>query len=258
MESALVHSSGHLGYLLVRAPRVLIHALIGLPLVLLTFLPGLRDWSLGSATLMERVQRWWARDLLSLLGIDVVISGRVPNEPAMYVANHISWLDVLLLRVLAPMWMVAKAEIRHWPLVGAVAELAGTLFIQRGSEISRRRIQRRMSALLRRGQSVGLFPEAGIPAEPGVGRFHARLFGPAIRAKVPVVPVTIRYERDGDLHEILVFRAGESFVGNLLRVLRQPRLRALVMISQPVRAASGGRSELARLCQREVSARYES
>jgi 1-acyl-sn-glycerol-3-phosphate acyltransferase len=244
--------------LLWRLPLLLLHCLVGIPLVLLTFLPGIRHLPVGSMRLHQWTHRAWSRGMLRVMGCRLRVVGELPDQVGLVVANHISWLDIVVLHAVWPIWLVAKAEIRSWPLVGTLAHLAGTLFIQRGSDESRRRIGRRMTALLKRGEFVGVFPEGGIRPGRGVKRFHARLFAPALRADVPAIPVSIRYDRDGDLHDTLVFGPGESFFGNLFRVLRQAPFEARVVIADPVRGETGERNRLARACNEVVEASYES
>ena len=243
---------------LYRAPLLLLHVLVGIPLTLLTFMPGIRDLPVGRRRLHEVSHLAWSRIMLRIFGIRLQITGRLPDGPALIVANHISWMDIVILHALWPMWLVAKAEIRGWPVIGRLAELAGTLFIQRGSEASRVRVNRRMAALLRRGHRVGIFPEGGIRPERGVGRFHARLFAPALRVGVPIVPVAIRYYRHGDLHEVMVFGPGENFFANILRLLAQPPCFGQLMIGAPLLDTTAGRSALARQAQDVVNQFYES
>jgi len=239
-----------------RLPLLLAHILIGIPLVLLSFLPGLRALPVGSMRLHQWTHRAWSRAMLRILGCRLQLSGALPPKAGLVVANHITWLDIVVLHAVWPIWLVAKAEIRDWPLVGVLAHLAGTLFIQRGSEASRKRIGRRMTALLKRGEFVGIFPEGGILPERGVKRFHARLFAPALRAEVPAIPVSIRYERSSDLHELMVFSTGQSFFDNFLRILRQAPFEARVVIGEPVMGEVGQRRQLAEACHQVVEASY--
>jgi len=228
-----------------RVPLLLLHVFVGLPLVLLCFLPGIHRIPVAGMPLRKRAHRAWQRITLRLFGVRMDVSGRLPDGPALIVANHISWLDIVLLQALWPMWLVAKAEIRAWPLIGWLAETGGTLFIERGKLESRQKIARRMAALMRRGDRVGIFPEGGIRPDCGVNRFHAPLFAPAIRTRMPVVPVAIRYQREGDLHEEFVFGPGESFLRNFFRLMAEPPLTGRVMIGEPILDYDNGRRRLA-------------
>ncbi|MEN1728384.1 MAG: lysophospholipid acyltransferase family protein [Pseudomonadota bacterium] len=244
--------------LLWRLPLLLIHIGVGIPLVLLSFIPGVRNGSVGNMRLHQWAHRAWSRGLLRVMGCRLQVSGQLPERAGLVVANHITWLDIVVLHAVWPIWLVAKAEIRAWPLVGTLAHLAGTLFIQRGSEVSRKRIGRRMTALLKRGEFVGIFPEGGIRPGRGVKHFHARLFAPALRANVPAIPVSIRYDRGGDLHDAMVFGPGQNFFGNLFRSLQQAPYEARVVIGAPVRGTAGQRSQFARACYDVVESSYES
>lgn len=242
---------------LYRLPQLLLLLVLGLPLLLLSLLPGLRSIVIGGERLRLRVQRLYARLLVAALGMRLRIIGEVPAPPFLLVANHISWFDIPLLHALAPLWLVAKDGIRRWPLVGAVARAVGTIFIVRGNEASRQRAARRMAALLRHGEVVGVFPEAGISAERGVGRFHARLFAPALRADVPVVPVAIRYWRDGDVHDERVFGPGTSFLGLMLSMLGRAPCEAQLLLGSAIHPIGAARNQLARQSEIEVRRLYD-
>ena len=239
-----------------RLPLLAILFVIGLPLLMLALVPGIRDIPIAGKPLGWRVQRRYARMLIAVLGMRLHVIGELPAPPYLVVTNHISWFDIPLLHALEPMWLVSKDSIRNWPLIGRVARAVGTIFIARGNEDSRRRVGRRMSALLKRGHVVGVFPEAGIQPERGVGRFHARLLGPAVRAAVPVLPMAIRYWRDGDVHEERVFGPGTSFLGLLFSMLARPACEGQVIIGQPLPTTGAGRSELARQAQMQCTGMY--
>ncbi len=241
-----------------RVPLFILHIFIGLPLTLLCFLPGIKRIPVFGIPLRERAHRTWQRITLRLFGVRMDISGQLPDGPALIVANHISWLDIVLLQALWPMWLVAKAEIRAWPLIGWLAEVGGTLFIVRGRLESRQKISRRMAALMRRGDRVGIFPEGGIRPDRGVNRFHAPLFAAAIRTRMPVVPVAIRYERGNDLHEEFVFGPGESFLRNFFRLMAEPPLTGRIMIGEPILDYDNGRRRLAEKAGAVVKEFYDN
>lgn len=243
--------------LLWRLPLLLGYVLL-LPIGLLSFLPGIRDWPVGGMKLHMWVHRLWMRGVVAVFGLRLRVSGTLPEPPCLVVANHITWFDIPVLHALWPMGLVAKIEIRSWPLLGRLAEIAGSIFIQRGSQESRRRVNRRMAARLRRGEMIGVFPEGGIHPERGVKRFHARLFGSAIRAQVPIVPVAIRYWREGDLHDIVVLGPGVNLVSSVFRLLSQPAMEVQVMIGPSLTELHIGRDALARQAQEVVTSLYAS
>lgn len=243
--------------LLWRLPLLLAYLLL-LPLAVLSFVPGVRDLPVGGMKLHMWVHRAWMRGLIAVVGIRLRVSGQLPLPPSLVVANHISWFDIPVLHALWPMGLVAKAEIRDWPLIGRLATIAGSIYIQRGNQHSRQRVNRRMAARLRRGEMIGVFPEGGIREERGIKHFHSRLYGSAIRARAPIVPVAIRYWDGANQHDSVVFARGQNLVANLLGLMSHWRLEAQVMIAEPLTDHLAGRDALARRSQAMVEALYAS
>ncbi|MFB0983319.1 MAG: lysophospholipid acyltransferase family protein, partial [Acinetobacter towneri] len=80
-----------------------------------------------------RYVQYFCRQLCKVFNIEVQIHGEIPHDPALWVSNHISWLDVAVLGSSARVFFLAKAEIEKWPLLGKLAKGGGTLFIKRGT-----------------------------------------------------------------------------------------------------------------------------
>ncbi|HZN53706.1 MAG TPA: lysophospholipid acyltransferase family protein, partial [Candidatus Polarisedimenticolaceae bacterium] len=76
--------------------------------------------------------RAWGRTLCAILSIRRVVEGRLPSEGVFLVAaNHLSYVDILVLGSLYPSVFLAKREIASWPVFGWIARGAGTLFVDR-------------------------------------------------------------------------------------------------------------------------------
>ena len=140
----------------------------------------------------DRLARWWYGRILRILGVEIATHGRWPAQAALIVANHCSWLDIVVLGQVFNAAFVSKAEIGGWPLVGRFARAGGTLFLDRGAGQTGD-ISRRIQAVLAAGRPVLFFPEGTTTADPLPQRFHARLFAPAIDGGFPVLPVALRY-----------------------------------------------------------------
>ncbi|MEU8051840.1 MULTISPECIES: lysophospholipid acyltransferase family protein [Micromonospora] len=142
--------------------------------------------------------RGWARGTTRAFGVRLVARGRLPRRPSLVVANHASWLDVLALLAVAPARVLAKREVRRWPLVGPLAVAGGTLFVDRARPRALPATVRRVAAALRAGHPVVVFPEgttwcgAALDCRPG-GGFRPAVFQAAVDAGAPVVPVRIGY-----------------------------------------------------------------
>ena len=83
----------------------------------------------------------WARRMLHISGIELVVQGEpLAKGPVLLVANHISWLDILVMHSTGYCRFVSKSEVQRWPLVGTLASGAGTLFIERESRRDAHRV----------------------------------------------------------------------------------------------------------------------
>ncbi|WP_461030691.1 lysophospholipid acyltransferase family protein, partial [Streptomyces sparsus] len=163
---------------LATATAVLLCGVLALPLV--RRLPAARR---------DRLVRRWVRTLTASLGVRVRMSGRAVPGPALVVANHISWLDVPLLAAVKPGRTLAKAEVAHYPVLGAVARLGGTLFIDRERLRALPHTVAALAAALRDGSTVVAFPEGSTWCGRSIGRFRPAVFQAALDAGTAVQPV---------------------------------------------------------------------
>lgn len=140
-----------------------------------------------------RVQAW-ARDMLQALGLTLQVRGApVASGPALIVANHISWLDILALHAGRYCRFVSKSDVHHWPLIGRLATGAGTLYIERESRRDALRVVHHMADSLRTGQVLAVFPEGTTSDGLSLLPFHANLLQAAIAADAPVQPVALGF-----------------------------------------------------------------
>ncbi len=243
--------------LLYRLPLMLLHLLLGLPLVLLSYTSLAKAVHIGGRPLNDIVPRWWARLTGRLFGLKVSIQGGYQPGAALVVANHISWLDIPLLFSTTLMSFVSKGEVQKWPLIGWVASASGTVFHQRGSHDSASGVSAAMAERLRQGMKVLIFPEGGILPGHGVKRFHARLFAAAIDTCTPVQPVMVRYLINGRHYPEKSFIPGEHFMANVLRLLKQKSCTAEVSVLPVIDSTGKRRRDLAGESEAAVRAAFE-
>jgi 1-acyl-sn-glycerol-3-phosphate acyltransferase len=141
----------------------------------------------------------WSRQLLDILGIrlDAKLAGIAPGS--LIVANHISWLDIHALNAARPMAFVAKAELRHWPLVGWLAANTDTIFLRRGSRGHAKLVNAEIEAMLKAGKDLAIFPEGTSTDGTQILNFHSALFQAAVDTGRAVQPVALSYyDADGN------------------------------------------------------------
>ncbi|RAJ46426.1 1-acyl-sn-glycerol-3-phosphate acyltransferase [Kitasatospora sp. SolWspMP-SS2h] len=204
----------------------------------------------------ERLVRWWSRLLLAALGVRVrPISA--PGRSAggsLLVSNHVSWLDVLLVAAVRPGRMLAKTEVGRWPVLGPLTSWGGTIFIDRDRLRALPGTVEEIAAALRRGERVVVFPEGSTWCGRDGGRFRPALFEAAVRADVPVQPLTLRYRgADGRPSTAPAFVGEDGLLASLWRVVSVRGLTAeieLLPLLPP--ALFPGRRQLAAAAQRVV------
>lgn len=238
-----------------RVPMLLWHVLVHLPPVMLGIaLPSDRVDVRGES-LRSRLVRWWQGGLMRVFGMRLRRVGTPLPGAALFVANHVSWMDISALHGQRMMGFVAKQEIDGWPLVGRMARRGETIFHTRGSQESLGGVLEAMIERLREGRAVGVFPEGRTRDGREVGPFHARIFLAAVEAGVPVQPVALRYGADGEGQRAVAFRTGENFAQNLLRLLGEPARVVEVVFLEPVMPGeTEGRAAIARLARERIVA----
>ncbi|WP_445116667.1 lysophospholipid acyltransferase family protein [Acinetobacter sp. WZC-1] len=173
-----------------------------------------------------RYVQYFCRRLCDVFNVDIRIHGEIPREPALWVSNHISWLDIAVLGSAARVFFLAKAEIEKWPVLGQLAKGGGTLFIQRGSGDSVR-IRQQIATFLSQDIPVLFFPEATTTDGTAVKKVHGRILGAAIEAGRPVQICLICYvNQQGQLDQVTPFIGETTFMEHIQSILEMPKVTA--------------------------------
>lgn len=182
----------------------------------------------------------WAGGVQRALGVDRVVCGPVRDEPQLVVANHVSWLDILVLHSVYPhARFVSKADVGHWPVIGWLAQAAGTLFIERERRRDAMRVVHHVAESLKQGETVALFPEGTTSDGDTVLPFHANLLQAAVATDAWVQPVVLRYvDARGQRCAEAAYVGDATLVGSLWRIARTRGLRVQVTLL-PAQQAAG-------------------
>lgn len=195
----------------------------------------LRDTAEGSVRegRLERVRMM--RDLLArvtaLHGVEVTVTGTLPAGAALLACNHLSWLDPLVVGGLLPCVPISKDAVAAWPVIGAMAKQLGVLFVERGNGRSGMRVLRGAVRALEDGIAVLNFPEGTTSRGEGVLPFHPGLLWMARVAEVPIIPISISYDRPE-----LAWVGDDAFLPHYLRFAGGARAHASVRVGDPIRA----------------------
>ena len=200
----------------------------------------------------SRWLQWCARRTLRVFGVRYEASG-TPQQAGLLVSNHLSYLDILVLVSLTPAVFVSKSEVKHWPVFGWFARLAGTLFVDR----SKRSDVTRMNALIENSLAAGnvlvLFPEGTSWNGSEILPFKSSLLEPIADAKYPLTVGHLSYALDdGDAANDVCYWGDATFFPHLVRLMTKNHVRARVRFATVPQPASD-RKELAQQLHAEVS-----
>jgi 1-acyl-sn-glycerol-3-phosphate acyltransferase len=209
----------------------------------------------GREVLVRRV----FRAVLHAFGARIEVHGEAMvgsdgHRGALVVDNHVSWLDIVAVNAVRPMRSVAKREIASWPLVGALASRAGTVYLDRERLRALPDTVAELAGALRGGSLVNACPEGTTWCGLGLGKFRPALFQATIDGGVPVRPIALRYRLAGGQPTTWPAFVGDETLIDSVR--RTARLRGLVIDVHilpeiaPGRAAD--RHELATLAETAI------
>lgn len=217
--------------------RVISHLLVGLLLPILVAASGRGRWS------REQLGTWWYRVLLRILDVTLVVRGtRLPGTRVM-VCNHISWLDIPVVGACEPTRFVSKAEVGQWPVIGWLANAAGTFYLRRGSGGTRDLIKA-IDAHLGH-DSIVFFPEGTTTDGSIVLKFQPRLFASAIETRRPVQPIALRFSPAADGTITAPYIGDDVLLDNIIRLLRHGALTAELIYCDAIDPAGHDRASLA-------------
>ena len=189
------------------------------------------------------------RVLCSLLRIRVRVAG-VPmrRRAVLFVCNHISWIDIVVIGSIAPIAFVAKREVANWPLVGITAKIQRTVFVDRMRRHLTGDAVAEIVSRIRSGVSVVLFAEGTSSDGNRVLPFRSALLGAVEEAGstaedgILMQPMSICYTGQhgipmGRQHRPLVAWYGDlDFVPHVKTFIKRGAVDALVTYGEPVPA----------------------
>jgi 1-acyl-sn-glycerol-3-phosphate acyltransferase len=217
----------------------------------------------GLALLAGRTAAWratvvqlWARFVARVLRLEVSCTGTAPRGGFLLVANHVSYLDVVVLAGALRCGFVAKAEVARWPVIGFLARAMGTVFVERERKRGLPSVAAEMRAWLERGGRLVLFPEGTSTAGHELRPFCSALLAPAVELRMPVHHASLRYRTpagEAPAAESVCWWGEMEFLPHFLALMALTRIEAeLTLGREPVLA--GDRKQLARCLEHAVAA----
>ncbi len=203
---------------------------------------------------MAHVERW-CRRTLTVLGIGVRCSGAPNTGATLFVANHVSWIDILVMMSVRPMRFVSKSDVRGWPVIGWLVACGGTLFMMRAIAHMQDQLVHLVADALKAGDPIAMFPEGTTSDGHGVLPFHANLLQAAIATAVPVQAIALRFS---DIHAPIspaaAYIGDMTLVQSLWAVARATDLTAHVTVLPALPSHGLERRKLAERLRADIAA----
>ncbi len=179
------------------------------------------------------------------------------------VSNHLSYIDVLVLSALVPSVFITSVELKNTALLGVLARLSGSIFVERRKPSGLKLEIEDIAAALNQGFPVALFPEGTTSNGDRVHPFKNSLFDAAVAAKADIIPVCIRYTRVNNERltpqnrDSVYYYGGVTFSKHILRFLSIPSVDVEVIILKTITARSDqSRKDLAAKTHQAISTAY--
>lgn len=176
---------------------------------------GLRLAGYDKARAANVIKEAWLRFLPHRLGLRIHVEGSAQPSPCLYVANHIAYVDPIPLFMHLDARVVAKAEVRRWPIIGFAAGIIRTIFVRRDEKNSRHAAAEAIQHALESGISILVFPEGTTSEGNGTLPFRPRSFEAAGKAGVPVQPIAMWYDTP-----LAAYVGNDTFLPHFFRLFR--------------------------------------
>jgi len=192
-----------------------------------------------------RLFKTWVSDLAHSMNAVVHVDGEIMVDGGMFVSNHISWLDTIILNNIKPLSFIARHDLEQWPFLGSFTRRMESVFINRENKFHAYRSIPAIEEKLKEGSSVHLFPESTTSVGSEVLPFYPMFYEAAVRVGCRVQPLVIRYtDAQGVQLPEPAYINDDSFFDTLERMLYVERIHAHVFFLPPL-SEGLGRKELA-------------
>ncbi|AKO64641.1 hypothetical protein UZ34_04420 [Methylophilales bacterium MBRSF5] len=223
---------------LVRILQLFVHVLAGL-LLAVTF-------PVMTKKMKTLIIKSWCLCLLRIIKVKIKISGQNLSllKNKFFVANHISWLDIIVINSIMPVAFVAKSSVKSWPVFGLMARFTNTIFLDRSSKKSMLMAYQHIKSSLSHS-SIFIFPEGTSTVGKHVKPFHSNFFQIPVDLCKSTYPVSIEYLKDNQFTNIPAYVGDDTLVESILRIVKNPGFEASVTYFKGIDGKNRNRKEIA-------------
>ncbi len=219
--------------------------------------------------IISRLNRNFTLLLRMILNIKVTVAGdegQMERGGYVIIANHVSYVDGIVLGSIFPILFVSKREVKRWPIVGQWNVLCGTIFINRQRKEEVGSLIEEMTLKLRQEANILLFPEGTSTDGQKLLPFQTVPLAAPLRSRSIIVPATITYKNIDDdpvtaaNRDLICWYGDMDFVSHFWKLLALRSVEVLVTIQPKIECfhyedSSAGRKKLADDCYDRVLGR---
>jgi len=208
-----------------------------------------------------------SRLMLALIGIRVHVKHRERLHKGagarLIIANHVSYIDVLVISSLVPSAFITSMELKNTVVLGVLAQLGGSLFVERRKTTSLKQEIDSIAHVLGQGFPVVLFPEGTTSNGDRVMPFKNSLFDTAVVTRADILPICLRYTRVNNERltprnrDAVFYYGGVTFFKHLPKLLSKKSVDVEAVPLKTIKAhARHTRKDLAALAHDAISDAY--
>lgn len=226
--------------------------IIGIPLSIIFLRNTVPPHGFSSALITT-----WLHLVTRCLGLKIKTYGTALSKKTLFVSNHLSWLDVLVLGSLIPTHFLSKNEVKSIPILGWFATRSGTLYIKRGNKQSASEARNHITTALNQQHNSLIFAE-GTTTDGTIKKFHSRLMQSAIDAQAMVQPIAIFYPVTDEISHKIENNSATFYVGDMTLLasvnlaLQEKNIDVIVHYLEPLNSAGKTRDEISQYAYNEV------
>lgn len=176
----------------------------------------------------------WSIILIKTLGGKIEVKKWEPKNKTVFISNHVSYLDIIILNAVHPFAFVSKAEVAKWPLLGSLASGVDTIFLDRNNPLAVKNLYKDIDDKIAHDDSVLIFPEGTTSNGQEILDFKKGIFMPILRAKSHndvLGCLTIRYhlnKKYGHVKDKIAWWGDMGFFSHFLSLLMVPSWKVVV------------------------------
>lgn len=193
---------------------------------------------------VENVSKWCRRGM-DALRFDIEVKGLdrldLQNKNYLFVSNHMSYLDILVFSSKMPSVFITSVDMGEVFFLGTMAELGGSIFVERRNRNQVDRDLSNMTKTLKQGFNIVIYPEGTSTNGSQVLPFKKSLLMSAVEAGCDVVPVATKYMSiDGEPFSAancdkVAWHGDMTFADHFLGLLKLKQVKVQLEFAEPIR-----------------------